>query len=229
LCPQIPLITIKEDPFITDLLDFKDSVEKTAFLIPHLVPPFTIGIYGNWGAGKTSYMEMLRAVLDQRSDDKTFWFNAWEYENELSLLIPLLSKLTKELAPKSKVGVSLKRMSTALALSGSDILLKLVTLNTSNLSDIERYFSRYEEHIGDKYWDIVHEIDKLKSDFRNLVNNICSDTSKLVIFIDDLDRCLPENVINLLENIKHFLSVEGAKCVFVLGVDRNVLSAAIKA
>lgn len=42
---------------------------------------------------------MLRAVLDKDNEFKTFWFDAWQYENEKSLLIPLIAKLSKEVEP----------------------------------------------------------------------------------------------------------------------------------
>jgi formylglycine-generating enzyme required for sulfatase activity len=48
----------------------------------------------------------------------------------------------------------------------------------------------------------------------------------LVVFIDDLDRCVPEKAISVLEAVKLFLDAEG--CVFVLGVDRDVIEKGIR-
>jgi hypothetical protein len=42
----------------------------------------------------------------------------------------------------------------------------------------------------------------------------------LVVFVDDLDRCLPEKTVQVLEAIKLFLDKHG--CLFVLGADLNV-------
>src|SRR6185436_907837 len=50
---------------------------------------------------------------------------------------------------------------------------------------------------------------------------------RMVVFVDDLDRCLPEKAIEVLEAIKVFLDVEG--CVFVLGLDHQVIARGIKA
>ena len=47
----------------------------------------------------------------------------------------------------------------------------------------------------------------------------------LVIFIDDLDRCLPDKVVQVLETIKLFLDKQG--CVFVIGADVNVIREAV--
>ena len=48
----------------------------------------------------------------------------------------------------------------------------------------------------------------------------------LVIFVDDLDRCLPEKTVQVLEAIKLFLDKHG--CVFVLGADSNVVRSAVR-
>ncbi|MCK4466980.1 MAG: hypothetical protein KAU60_01365 [Desulfobacterales bacterium] len=229
LQPDSPIAANSSDPFLYDLLGFKESVIKIASLLPHISTPFTIGVYGDWGSGKTSFMNMLSAYLAEESNLQTFCFNAWEFENETSLLLPLLSKLANEIDKKSELFDSIKKIAGAVVLTGSNVLLKAATLNTTNIDDIEKSLKLYEEQVGKTYEKWVSDIDELRSQFKNLVGEICKDSSSLVIFIDDLDRCLPENVIKLIENIKHFLSVKGCNCIFVIGVDKEVLSAAIKA
>jgi hypothetical protein len=51
-------------------------------------------------------------------------------------------------------------------------------------------------------------------------------TGNVVVVIDDLDRCLPESAIQILESLKLFL--DGAQCIFVLAVDREALADAIR-
>ncbi len=53
------------------------------------------------------------------------------------------------------------------------------------------------------------------------------DQRRLIVFVDDLDRCLPEKAVEVLEAIKLFLEVEGT--VFVLGMDREVIERGIEA
>lgn len=57
--------------------------------------------------------------------------------------------------------------------------------------------------------------------FEKAVRLILGDDGRLVIFIDDLDRCLPEKAIEVLEAIKLFLDVPNT--VFVLSADREVI------
>lgn len=60
----------------------------------------------------------------------------------------------------------------------------------------------------------LKHVEEFERNFRYLVQTIL-DPFKLVVFVDDLDRCLPEEAIQVLEGIKLFLDVEG--CIFVLG------------
>lgn len=47
-----------------------------------------------------------------------------------------------------------------------------------------------------------------------------------MVFIDDLDRCLPDRAVEVLEAIKLFLDVEG--CVFFIAVDRDVIERVVR-
>lgn len=67
--------------------------------------------------------------------------------------------------------------------------------------------------------------DKLSSMYYEIVNElkdvVDEKSFRIVAFIDDLDRCLPEKAVKLLEAIKLFLDIEGY--LFVIGVDREVV------
>lgn len=69
-------------------------------------------------------------------------------------------------------------------------------------------------------------IDQFQNEFSKLVRTHFAN-QRLVIFVDDLDRCLPEKAIEVLEAIKLFLDVEG--CVFVLGIDQEVITRGLEA
>jgi len=75
--------------------------------------------------------------------------------------------------------------------------------------------------------DQVRFLAQFQRDFRTLIGeHIVQQDRRLVVFVDDLDRCLPEKAIEVLEAIKLFLDVEG--CVFVIGVDRQVIERGIQ-
>jgi hypothetical protein len=65
----------------------------------------------------------------------------------------------------------------------------------------------------------------LRDDFETAIDE-CLEDRKLIVFIDDLDRCLPEKTIEILEVIKLFLDVP--KCIFVIGVEKEVIEKGIE-
>jgi len=227
LHPENPIEVPQENPFKYDYLGFKESVLNLYHIMQNIRTPFTLGIFGSWGSGKTSFMKLLEAQLKKEDLFVPFWFNAWQYENENSLLIPLLSSMKSVFKEHENLINKVKKSSTVLLLSGANILLKSLTLGNLSSKDVIENFKTYEDNFEKFYDSWVSEIDTLKKEFEELIIEIKKDKRAVIVFIDDLDRCMPENVIRLIENIKHFLSVEG--CIFVIGVDKNVLSKGIQA
>jgi len=77
------------------------------------------------------------------------------------------------------------------------------------------------------YRDRVQSLEQFYQGFKKLVKErITNLDRRLIVFIDDLDRCLPEQAISVLEALKVFLDVQG--CIFVLGVDREIIERGIR-
>lgn len=81
---------------------------------------------------------------------------------------------------------------------------------------------QYTEH----YVEQVASLEQFQQTFRDVLTNCASPELRLYIFVDDLDRCLPEDAVAALEAIKLFLDSE--RCLFVLGMDRQVVEQGIK-
>lgn len=72
----------------------------------------------------------------------------------------------------------------------------------------------------------IESLEQFQRHFRQLVQENVLTTGLLVVFVDDLDRCLPEKAVEVLEALKLFLDVEG--CIFILGIDQQVVERGIK-
>ena len=73
--------------------DFRKYTDRLSEIIVNSKPRFTVGIYGGWGTGKTTMMQMIQDNLNKKYGDKleTIWFDSWRYEREkYSAMIPLL-------------------------------------------------------------------------------------------------------------------------------------------
>ncbi len=175
--------------------------------------PLTIGIHGRWGSGKTSLMKMLEKRFRAGKGVRTIWFNAWAYGRDEPIGLALLQQILNEFQKEEKLTVKGMKLLGNIGKLGTDALLRKTT--TITLKEAENLF---ESSVGIK--------STLRDDFEAAIDECLQDGSRLVVFIDDLDRCLPEKTIEILEVIKLFLDVP--KCIFVIGVEKEVIEKGIE-
>jgi len=73
----------------------------------------------------------------------------------------------------------------------------------------------------------IRFLEQFREHFKNLADRyLVKKNLRLIFFIDDLDRCLPEKSVEILESIKLFLDTPG--CIFVLGVDQNIIARGVE-
>ncbi|MGH2549921.1 MAG: KAP family P-loop NTPase fold protein [Thermomicrobiales bacterium] len=225
-----------DDPAQTPGLGFNAYAEALAGIVAHSRAEFAVGIFGSWGSGKTTLMRAIKKRLEIHDDIVTVWFTAWRYEKEPHLIVPLLDVLREELEQRAaaeptdqddksatrKAAVAIARAGRAF-LAGVKLSAKVPGLEGS--------------------WEPSKTIEALKSSevkasdplsfyhaaFVLLRNAICDFSAggarRIVVFVDDLDRCLPANALDVLESMKLFFDVEGF--VFVVGLDQEIAELAV--
>lgn len=215
-----------------DLLELSDTKDRIFRVIESVTPPLTIGLYGEWGSGKT---EMIHGIIDDLDEDKnkylTLYFDAWEYRKEDNISLAILSKMHNEFL--KDIGYEVKRKTVSivksLAYVGANAFTKATTGGLVSIEDIEKGLEISEKDCKD-YILYVNEVEKLKTNYKELIDTILEKTQKekIFIFVDNLDRCLPDIVVNLLENISIFLSYQGVNCVYTLAMDKEHVVKAVK-
>jgi hypothetical protein len=94
-------------------------------------------------------------------------------------------------------------------------------------SDTKEAFKLIERMQSEHYVEQVVSLEQFQGQFRTLLKRFgIGRKRKLFVFIDDLDRCLPEDAVAALEAVKLFLDLEG--CIFLLGMDRDVVEQGIR-
>src|SRR5215212_275359 len=84
---------ITDDVAFHPILDFEAYSDTIVKMITQSHPKFSIGIYGEWGTGKTTLMRVVEDKLKNNEDNiLTVWFNAWRYEREDQFAIVALLK-----------------------------------------------------------------------------------------------------------------------------------------
>ncbi len=210
----------------TDLFHFERYVSPLYQLMVNskTQTPFTIGIFGAWGSGKSTLINRLGEKIENNTAGLEFLridFNPWFYRGESNLIIPLLHTIqdTLDSDPEKRFIELGKKISTILTRLGTAFLIKTVTANQITLKDFQEQEKIYEE--GQKRAKSI--IRELRNQLQEVVNKVTDDGKKgyVVFFIDDLDRCEPDQIIGLMESLKLFLDLR--HCYFVLALDEEVI------
>lgn len=224
--------------------------------------PSTIGLYGDWGSGKSSLMKLAQERIEELSkakkkadeDDipKTLCieFNGWLFEGyedtKTSLCGTILDTLDDEkrfgpeVAEKAKelikkidfkkiVGKGVKFGIDYLLTGGigalTDLTLSSILNSIKNQTgtieskDIEEVLAKFKTEEKTRT-----EIKKFRDEFKQLLKD--SKVENVVVFIDELDRCNPDTVLDVFEAMRLFLFVDGMS--FVIGADQRLIQYAIK-
>ncbi len=187
-------------------------------------PPYVISIDGLWGTGKTTVMKILQDKL-KKSGFPVSWFNPWEYRQTDSVVLAFLQCLAAEyksfLKETKKSG---KKILRVLLESGLDAGLKMVTKNSLSLKDLKDISESTEKEQLPSYEKYENTIEAIKKEFGELIDSISKKKKNkpVVIFFDDLDRCLPDDSIQLLEALKNLFVTKGSKCIFICGIDTRI-------
>ncbi|MCK5345513.1 MAG: hypothetical protein KAR20_19020, partial [Candidatus Heimdallarchaeota archaeon] len=80
-----------------DCMDFEKYASMFSKIVEESPPRFTIGIFGEWGSGKTTLMNMIYDLLEKNDQFVPIKFNAWRYERDKHLMIPLLETIRLKL------------------------------------------------------------------------------------------------------------------------------------
>ena len=95
--------------------------------------------------------------------------------------------------------------------------LKLI--DSGSEEEAEKAAKAFQRQVKSYHLDQLQHTEQFEKTFAEAIQ--LADIDRLVVFVDDLDRCLPEKAIQILEAIKLFLEVKDT--VFVLGMDKEVV------
>ena len=220
---------------------------------PDTDTPLTVGISGPWGAGKTTLLKRVKFLLDAPIDEKgnhrfangkedqanfrkckTVWFEAWKYDDEDSLLVALVRvilnamredglvskfKAAKENPEADEVDF-VKMFINAFQFSFGGLGFQLDPESHTTESPFKGK-AAFFDHFDEAFETLLARWAHGKKDLAKIDDK----EAALVIFIDDLDRCLPKKVVQVLEAVKLFLDKPG--CVFLLGADLRQIQKAV--
>ncbi|NOQ14179.1 MAG: hypothetical protein GQ583_06845 [Methyloprofundus sp.] len=239
----MPTLSHNDAPNDIDSLSQSQFIKEIAEVINNSTPPKGIGINGYWGTGKTSALLQLHRELTGilPTDNKrpknlqvtTVWFEAWRYQNEPVPIISLLHEIRTRIRLWNRfLGKSKKLMGVVLqgVFTAFDETIKVASagLLQNTISGLNKAGEQWERNHYETPLQGQHISDLLEEAIEKALGSNSRNNRKLVIFIDDLDRCTPEVALKLLEGIKIYLNLKN--CVVVFGMDqRQIEQALVKA
>ncbi len=231
-----------------DLIGFRVHAELIRDVVEDdTVLPVTIGVFGDWGSGKTSIMKMLQAELAKNQQIAVVYFDAWLFEGYDDAKSALISSILKQLMDNKRFPAELK--SKALALVKRVNWMRLTKMGWDNvalpavlayatggatavpgvIAGLKALFSKNEDALkteaAEKLLNDAEEEGEIAEvkDFREKFGELLRDSKfkSLVVLIDDLDRCSPDRIVENLEAIRLFLNVD--KTAFIIGADPRIV------
>lgn len=239
-----------------DYVNFRIVAKACAELIRNTgEEPVSIGISGGWGVGKSSLVRMIESEFSaEREKYVVVTFNPWLYqgfEDARTALLQIVGdavlKQAKENAPLLKKAEGLLKRINLLRLAqlGGEVAATLVTGVPVGL--IGKSLSALVDAVGDdsvseglsaakelpasakgllneaKPVSLPQEIQALRNSLEELLKEL---DITLIVFVDDLDRCLPETTISTLEAIRLLLFLR--RSAFVLAADDTFIRGAVR-
>lgn len=190
-----------------------------------------LAIDGAWGSGKTVFVKQLLILSDDtiqdyghntldenainllREKQKTFYFNAWEYDYLGDALSAMLLKLIAD-DDESLNTASIKKALSMISISAG---LKNLTHDFIDIDNKTR-----KAGLVKAVKDQVNRHDAVNE----FLNKLKGDSERLIFVIDELDRCRPSFAVELLEVVKHYFTRYDV--TFIITTNVNQLSHTIK-
>lgn len=218
-------------------------------LINSVEGAFSIALNGKWGSGKTFFVKQTKMLFeafnehtqmlnditeDDRESIKDLWnrfisryfrdkfdpqshvcvyFDAWEHDNDSDPLASIIYTISETATSAYKFDGERKYLDIASNIvtlaSGRDYKPLLESLKSKGLTDAVKANLSIQEEINEY-----------------LINLLPEHGERLLVFIDELDRCNPQYAIQLLEKVKHYFSND--QITFVFSVNLEQLQYTIK-
>lgn len=218
--------------------------------------PISLGVYGTWGVGKSSILQLIGSQLGADDRNLIVSFDAWlyqDFEEAKSALMTVIAKSIYEAAPLSlkEQAAGFYRRVNKLKLLGmaADVgalfagvpTLGLFTKAADSAEDIWDGTGDADDlaalkdaasEAGRKTSGLLkpkekrnapEEIVAFRNEFSELLEKL---ERRLVVFVDNLDRCLPPNTIATLEAMRLFLFMPNT--AFIVAADEDMIRLSVE-
>lgn len=225
--------------YLEDMVGRNEDIKSFAVFLNSLSDCCSIAVDGCWGSGKTFFVKQVKMFMDAQNDfiatmdedDKrifkdatsndnctyrpqvSVYYDAWENDNDsdpvLSLVYSIMSNVDTDFSLKTDDGCIKKAASILEFFSGK------------NWTDLAESFK------GEDLLEDIRKNKNVEDKIKDFLDSLLEERGdRLIIFIDELDRCKPSYAVKLLERIKHYFTND--RFTFVFSINATELQHTIK-
>lgn len=232
--------TFERNKDIKEFIDGLELIDESA----------CISLDAKWGDGKTFFVRQIEEVLkyvlaNQRADEENpiekipsyeylkdnemiakmelkhsylpIYYNAWMYDNHSDPLMSLLLVMTKTCKGVYDTKIDSEKISKKLIEVVATLPISLGEFKANPFTAIEKLQGKSMDILS-----LVQTEEEIRERVKGIFNDIIVERAqKLIIFIDELDRCRPSFAIEMLERIKHYFDDE--RVIFVVSLNKEQL------
>ena len=230
-----------------DLLGFEYMVDELEILLTEeRLLPVTIGVNGDWGSGKTSLMRMARARLESVENEDRFIcvsFSPWRFEDYHDVKAALMAAVVDAIAARvekdeklaERAGEFLNKVRgrlrdwglfRAVAAAGTAMAGGGAEEAAITGAAADAVAGMGADPDAPEYQRSFETVAQFHVEFEELVESLGDDIQAVVVFIDDMDRCATNTIIQTFEAIGLFLFAQ--KTAYVVGAHGAIVEAALE-
>lgn len=225
-----------------------DRVSKVAQTIGLVIEegrlPYTIGLFGTWGSGKTTCLALLAQRVAKKkgsASPQIIYFNAWKYAGFMEVVPSLIYKILNfGVSPSEDKSTLIARIMLSLGSKYSDQIGRWMSEKigvdpVEIMRDVHRLNQVVDgrrppvpKSVVDTYYTQVDKAQDLLLDVLGTTESPGGNKRATVVLIDELDRCDPDEAFNVIRQLRIFFAMRKVPLVFVLSANPEPIGLAIK-
>lgn len=229
---------LNRDKFVDDLLRVMENISENK-------ASTCFALNGAWGSGKSFVLDMFEAKLGQIQSEETFTdkyfiirYNSWQYDYYEEPLVAIVATMISTIEEKTKLFPDCKEKREILGMlkaAGVSLLsLGNAVVKEKTGMDFQKAYETVlkGEKDGAEAYEKIHEYDvyfgfnKVMDELIALLQEL-AEKYTVVIIVDELDRCLPEYAIKILERLHH-LTENNNNTIMIIAIDKKQLMSSVK-